>query len=131
MTLKRHLRSYAVVGLLQWLLEYTVMLALSQWLLPAAPANLLGRIAGACLGFWLNGRFTFADAENGSKVSPVALRRFLLAWLGLTLLNTAGVALLEQAGGLRVAQLGKPAADVVCAVAGFLLARHWIYLRQP
>ena len=32
MTLKRHLGRYAISGLLQWAMEYAVVLALSQWL---------------------------------------------------------------------------------------------------
>lgn len=38
MSLRRHLGGYAAVGLLQWLVEYAVMLALSQWVMPVAPA---------------------------------------------------------------------------------------------
>lgn len=127
MTLRRHLGGYAVAGLLQWLLEYAVMLALSQWLLPVAPANVLGRICGAMLGFWLNGRWTFASP--GTQLGRRALLRFGCAWLALTALNTAIVGLLDQHAGLRAAQLLKPAADLLSGGAGFLLSRHWIYRR--
>ena len=34
MTLRRHLGSYAAIGLLQWLVEYSLMLALSEWVMP-------------------------------------------------------------------------------------------------
>lgn len=127
MTLRRHLGGYAVAGLLQWLLEYAVMLALSQWLLPVAPANALGRICGAMPGFWLNGRWTFASP--GTRLGRRALLRFGRAWLALTALNTAIVGLLDQHVGLHAAQLFKPAADLLSGGAGFLLSRHWIYRR--
>ena len=53
MTLRRHLSGYAVIGLLQWLVEYGLMLALSEWVMPVEPANVIGRLCGAVLGFWL------------------------------------------------------------------------------
>ncbi|HTL14863.1 MAG TPA: GtrA family protein, partial [Thermomonas sp.] len=60
MSLRRHLGGYAVIGLLQWLVEYGLMVALSQWVMPVEPANVIGRLCGAILGFWLNGKWTFA-----------------------------------------------------------------------
>ena len=51
MTLRRHLGGYALIGLAQWLLEYGLMLALSEWVMPVEPANVIGRVAGAMLGF--------------------------------------------------------------------------------
>lgn len=125
MTLKRHLSRYAVSGLLQWVLEYALVLALSQWLLPIAPANVIGRICGALFGFWLNGRWTFA--LPGQRPGSRALARFFVAWLLLTALNTGLVAWTAQLAGLRTAQLLKPLADLVTAGLGFLASRHWIY----
>lgn len=127
MSLKRHLSGYAIVGLLQWLIEYAVMLALSQWLLPVPAANICGRICGALLGFWLNGRWTFAGEH--SALSRKAMLRFALVWLGLTLLNTAIVSAIDLAAGLRAAQVLKPVIDLGSAGIGFLLSRHWIYSR--
>lgn len=125
MSLRRHLGGYAVVGALQWGIEYATMLALSQWLMPVAPANVIGRVCGAAVGFWLNGRWTFAGA--GHRMDHGALRRFIAVWLGLTVTNTVGVNLIDHAAGLRAAQVFKPAVDVLCAGLGFLLSRHWIY----
>ena len=125
MSLRRHLGGYAAVGALQWGIEYIVMLALSQWVLPVAPANVIGRVCGAAVGFWLNGRWTFTGTEH--RMDRRALRRFVLVWLGLTLVNTAAVDLIDHAAGLRAAQALKPAMDVLCAGLGFLLSRQWIY----
>ena len=86
MSLRRHLGGYAAVGLLQWAVEYAVMLSLSQWVMPVAPANVAGRISGALLGFWLNGKWTFAG--DGHHLGTRAARRFLVMWLVLTALNT-------------------------------------------
>lgn len=125
MSLYRHLGGYAAVGLLQWLVEYAVMLALSQWVMPVAPANVAGRISGALLGFWLNGKWTFAG--DGRQLGPRAARRFLLMWVALTVLNTVAVALVDRHAGLAAAQSLKPLADVLSAGLGFVLSRHWVY----
>ncbi|MEO5962261.1 MAG: GtrA family protein [Thermomonas sp.] len=125
MTLRRHLGSYAVIGLLQWLVEYSLMLALSEWVMPVEPANVIGRVAGATLGFWLNGKWTFAgeDTHMGRR----AALRFVLMWLVLTVLNTWLVGAIDEDFGLRRAQLLKPLADLVSGIIGFLLSRHWVY----
>ncbi len=125
MTLRRHLGGYTAIGLLQWLVEYGLMLALSEWVMPVAPANVIGRICGAMLGFWLNGKWTFAG--DGTHVGRRALTRFVLMWVALTVLNTWIVAFLDDQFGLRTAQLFKPGADLVSGGIGFLLSRHWVY----
>lgn len=125
MTLRRHLGSYAAIGLLQWLVEYSLMLALSEWVMPVEPANVIGRLAGAMLGFWLNGKWTFAG--NDTHVGRRAVLRFVLMWLVLTLLNTWLVGIVDEHFGLRRAQLLKPLADLLSGSIGFLLSRHWVY----
>ncbi len=125
MTLRRHLGGYAAIGLLQWLVEYGLMLALSEWVMPVEPANVIGRLAGATLGFWLNGKWTFA--ADDTHVGRRALLRFVLMWLVLTLLNTWMVGAIDEQFGLRKAQLFKPAVDLLSGGIGFLLSRHWVY----
>jgi putative flippase GtrA len=125
MTLRRHLGSYAAIGLLQWLVEYGFMLALSEWVMPVEPANVIGRLAGAMLGFWLNGKWTFAG--EGTHVGRRAVLRFVLMWLVLTLLNTWLVGIIDEDYGLRRAQLLKPLVDILSGGIGFLLSRHWVY----
>lgn len=125
MSLKRHLGRYAISGLLQWALEYTVVLALSQWLLPIAPANVIGRVCGALCGFWLNGRWTFAGEDHG--LGKRAILRFFLVWAAMTALNTTWVGVTAHYADLHTAQLLKPAGDLLTAGLGFLLSRHWIY----
>jgi len=125
MSLRRHALSYAAIGLLQWLLEYGLMLALFEWVMPVEPANVIGRLAGACLGFWLNGKWTFAGEDT--SVGQRALFRFVLMWVVLTLLNTWMVGGIDDLLGKRMAQLLKPGADIVTGGFGFLLSRHWVY----
>ena len=125
MSLRRHLGGYAAIGLLQWSLEYGLMLALSEWVMPVAPANVIGRIFGAALGFWLNGKWTFAGDDT--HVGRRAFVRFVLMWLALTVLNTWIVHAIDAHFGLRMAQLLKPLADITSGLLGFVLSRHWVY----
>lgn len=125
MSLKRHLGGYAAIGMVQWLVEYGLMLALSEWVMPVEPANVIGRIAGACLGFWLNGKWTFASDDT--HVGRHAAMRFVLMWIALTVFNTWVIAFIDDQLGLRMAQLLKPGVDLLSGSIGFLLSRHWVY----
>ena len=128
MTLRRHASYYVAIGILQWLVEYGLMLALSEWVMPVEPANVIGRLAGACLGFWLNGKWTFAGDDT--HVGRHAAMRFVAMWIALTVINTWIVAHLDDAFGLRAAQLLKPVADLATGGIGFLLSRHWVYRKR-
>lgn len=125
MSLRKHLGGYAAIGLLQWVVEYGLMLALSEWVMAVEPANVIGRICGAALGFWLNGKWTFAGDDT--HVGRRALLRFVLMWIGLTVLNTWIIHIIDDRLGLRMAQLLKPGADLCSGLIGFVLSRHWVY----
>lgn len=127
MSLTRQGRTYLSIGVLQWLLDWAVVVALSHAGLAIEPANILGRITGAALGFWLNGRFTFA-AEDTAVGGP-QLARFGLMWIGTTILSTWSLALIDDAVGLQSAWLAKPAVELVLGMLGFALSRHWVYRR--
>ena len=85
-TLARQSGSYIVVGLLQLLVDWAVFVMLSATGLAVEPANVAGRISGAALGFWLNGRFTFAGEDTA--VGRRQLARFLAMWLVTTAMST-------------------------------------------
>ena len=74
MTLGRHARGYLIIGIVQWLVDWGVLVLLSGWGMDVKAANVLGRVAGACLGYWLNGKLTFRGGvewfglkENGVR----------------------------------------------------------------
>lgn len=117
---------YGVVGAVQLLLDWALFVMLSALGANTAVANLAGRIGGALLGFWLNGVFTFRDAE-GSRLGWARLRRFLVSWAAMTVLSTLAVAAIDRHLGLHWAWLAKPAVDALLALGGFLVSRHWIY----
>lgn len=127
MSLLRQSRSYLVVGGLQWLLDWAVMVALSHAGVPVRHANVAGRVCGAVLGFWANGRFTFGGKD--SLLGRVQLRRFLLMWVGTTFVSTVAVGYVDDVFGLRWAWLAKPLVEVALAAVGFFLSRHWVYRR--
>src|SRR5690606_31852583 len=60
MSLTRQGRHYLFIGGVQWLVDWGVMVALSHFGMAVGPANVVGRIAGALLGYWANGKLTFA-----------------------------------------------------------------------
>ena len=127
MSLYRQSRSYLIIGGLQWLLDWAVMVALSHAGLPVRQANVAGRVCGALMGYWANGKFTFAG--EGTTLGPVQLRRFVLMWIGTTIVSTWAIGQVDDVLGLRWAWLAKPLGELALAAVGFTLSRHWVYRR--
>ena len=75
MSLTRQSRHYLMIGGVQWLVDWGVMVGLSHLGMPVEPANIAGRISGALLGYWANGRFTFAGDEH--QLGRTQLQRFI------------------------------------------------------
>lgn len=125
MSLLRQGRAYLLVGAAQWLLDCALTLGLSHAGMAVEAANLCGRIAGAALGFWLNGRYTFAAPDL--RPGPTQLRRFLLLWLATTALSTLAMSGADAAFGLRGAWLAKPLIEIALALLGFVVSRQWVY----
>ncbi|RMH92840.1 GtrA family protein [Lysobacter pythonis] len=129
MSLRRHAGGYLLVGGIQWLLDWGVMVLLSHLWLSVAHANIAGRISGALLGYWLNGRYTFADGDT--EIGRVQFARFLAMWIGTTFVSTWAVTRVDDYFGIAWAWLAKPVVEIALGVAGFVLSRHWIYKRKP
>lgn len=125
MSLSRHARHYLMVGGLQWLVDWGVMVGLSHLGMAVEPANILGRISGAILGYWLNGKLTFAGEDTA--IGRTQLQRFLLMWFCTTAISTWAMGSIDDWFGLKWAWLAKPAVEFVLGVAGFVLSRHWVY----
>ena len=125
-TLVRQGGSFLVVGLLQLLLDWLVFVAATAIGMPAGPGNIAGRVVGALLGFWLNGRVTFAQ-DGQARLGWRRLGRFLAVWIPLTVLSTLAVSGVSDAMGLHLAWLAKPLVEGVLAVVAFFLWRHVVY----
>ncbi len=119
--------SYLAIGLLQLFIDWLAFVALSGAGMPVEPANVVGRVSGAALGFWLNGRITFAGADTA--VGRRQLARFGLMWLVTTVISTWGVAHVDHVVGLKWAWLAKPVIDLGLSAIQFVLSRHWVYRR--
>nr|WP_194243560.1 GtrA family protein [Stenotrophomonas sp. SAM-B] len=125
-SLLRQGSSYLVVGLVQLVVDWAVFVAATALGMPAAPGNLLGRVSGMLLGFWLNGRYTFArDGEH--RLGWPRFVRFLLLWAVLTAISTLLVTLAAEHLGLRYAWLAKPLVEGALAGLSFLLMRTLIF----
>jgi putative flippase GtrA len=127
MSLTRQGRHYLAIGIVQWLLDWGVMVGLSHLGLAVEIANVAGRVSGAALGFWLNGRITFAGDDT--MVGRRQFLRFALMWTFTTLLSTWAIGAINRAVGLKWTWLAKPGVELVLGALGFLLSRHWVYRR--
>lgn len=127
MSLTRQSRHYLMIGGVQWLVDWGVMVGLSHLGLPIEPANVAGRISGAVLGYWLNGSITFAAEDT--RLGRVQLTRFVLMWLLTTAISTWAMGTIDDVLGLKWAWLAKPGVELTLGVFGFLLSRHWVYRR--
>src|SRR5688572_8896897 len=125
MTLGRHARGYLIVGIVQWFVDWAVMVLLSNWGMPIEPANVLGRVAGASLGYWMNGKLSFKGEQT--HVGRRQLVRFILMWLGTTAVSTWSMGAIDEHLGLKWAWLAKPGVEGILGVTGFFLSRHWVY----
>lgn len=126
MSLLRQGSSYLVIGLAQLLLDWGVFVSLSALGVDALPANLCGRVAGAMLGFWLNGRYTFSQ-DDGARLGWTRFWKFLAIWMLATVLSTWLIVLVEHHLGLQLAWLAKPLVEGGLAVLTFLAGRYVIY----
>lgn len=128
MPLLRQGGQYLAFGLLQLALDWAVFVIATALGVAAAPANLTGRTGAAVLGFWLNGRYTFAGTDGG-RLGWRRFGRFWLLWLAMTALSTVLVALVEAELGLRWAWLAKPVVEGGLATANFFLLPRVVYRR--
>lgn len=127
MSLGRQSRHYLLIGGVQWLLDWGVMVGLSGLGMAIEPANIAGRISGAMLGYWLNGKLTFAGEDTA--VGAAQLQRFVLMWIFMTVLSTWAMANIDDVLGRGWAWLAKPGIELMLGAFGFLLSRHWVYKR--
>lgn len=119
--------SYLAIGIVQWLLDWGVMVLLSHLGLRIGVANIAGRVCGALLGFWLNGKITFTG--DGRCLGRRQLLRFVAMWLAMTLLSTVAIEAIDDVLGRKWAWLAKPLVEAALGVLGFLCSRHWVYRR--
>ncbi|MGK9145589.1 GtrA family protein [Xanthomonas euvesicatoria] len=126
MSLFRQGSQFMIIGALQLVVDCGIFIAATAAGMPAVPANLLGRIGGTMLGFWLNGRYTFAQ-QGDARLGWRRFGRFAVMWLTLTLISTWLLSTTVDLPGLRQAWLAKPLVEGGLAVVSFFLGRHVVY----
>jgi len=126
MSIARQGASFLVVGCCLIVLDWTVFVGLTALGVVPVPANIAGRVAGALVGFWANGRITFS-VPGSPRLGRRRFVRYLVLWLTLTLLSTVLVTLLASRLSLEVAWLAKPVVEAGLAALSFLVSRHWVY----
>ena len=124
--LPRQFVLYVFAGLAQLALDSAVFVATTAVGVPVPAGNLAGRVSAAGLGFWFNGRYTFADA-GGTRLRGRHLVRYVVAWTVLTIASTVAVAQVAALAGLSWSWAAKPFVEAVLAVAGFAVQRRWVY----
>jgi len=117
---------FLLIGLVQLVVDWAVFVGATALRVPTVPANVLGRVCGMLLGFWLNGRYTFA-AEGHHRLGWARFARFLALWLLLTAISTLLVSTAAQQLGLAYAWLAKPVVEGGLAAVSFLLMRRFVY----
>ena len=125
--LSRQVLLFLLVGAAQVALDWAVFVALTHAGVAVAIGNVIGRVCGACLGYWLNGRYTFTGPDGRPRLGPAQLRRFIAAWLVLTALSTLLVWSVADRVSLEMAWLAKPAVEALIAAIGFVVWRQWVY----
>jgi putative flippase GtrA len=127
LNLRRQGSHFVMVGALQWLLDWGVTVWLSHLGMLIEAANLTGRVSGAMLGYWLNGKFTFAGEDTA--LGRVQFQRFAVLWLCTTAASTLAIGAIDDTLGLKWAWLAKPLVEAALGLIGFVLSRHWVYRR--
>lgn len=126
MSLLRQGGQFIVIGLAQLLLDWLVFVGISALGVPVPVANIVGRTSGALLGFWLNGRYTFAR-DGQASLGWGRFARFWAVWGVLTAISTWAVTSVAAMVGLQWAWIAKPVVEGLLAVASFFIWRHVVY----
>ena len=125
--LTREALLFVVFGGVQLVADWLTFVVLTWSGVEAAAANLVGRVVGAALGFWLNGRYTFQASPQAVGHRLRQLLRFGAGWAITAALSTVAVYLIERHLGLHAAWAGKLVVDAGIAVLGFVLSKYWIF----
>jgi len=126
MSIARQGMSFVLIGCGLIVADWLAFVALTAVGVEPPLANVIGRIVGAILGFWANGRVTFGTVA-GSGLRRHHFVRYSLLWLALTVLSTYMVVIVSNYLGLHMAWLAKPLVEAVLALLSFVASRHWVY----
>lgn len=118
---------FIVIGATQLAVDSATYIMLTKFGIAPLFANVCGRVAGAAVGFWLNGRVTFL--HRAQPRLHVRFLRYAVLWLGMTVVSTFALTSIVQHAGLTRSWWAKPLIEAALGVISFLLSRHWVYQR--
>lgn len=127
LALSRQLLLFLVVGIVQILFDWSLFVLFTHLGVAVVAANMGSRVIAASLGYWLNGRHTFAGPDGRSRLGPVQLRRYIIGWLSIAALSTLLVSLVASHSSLQMAWLAKPLVEAFLAPIGFVVWRQWVF----
>ena len=126
MNIARQGVSFVIVGCCLIVVDWAVFVALSVTGMTPVWANVLGRVAGALVGFWANGRVTFGS-PGAPRFGYHRFAKFSASWVVVTLLSTVLITELADHLSLQAAWLAKPMVEGALAAISFFVSRHWVY----
>jgi len=118
---------FIAVGAVQVMLDSCVYIALTSLGISTPPANLCGRVSGAAMGFWLNGKITFSQRQQ-PKIGARFLR-YAILWIVMTIISTTALTIIVRDAGLMHAWWSKPLVEAMLGIVSFLVSRYWVYRR--
>lgn len=122
----RQLLLFGIVGVIQVVIDTGVLIGVTSIGVGVVIANIAGRVAGACAGFFLNGTATFSH-QTQQRLHGTHLARFIISWIALTLVSTLSLYLLRRQLSLESVWVAKPAIEIVLASISFFISKFWIY----
>ena len=118
--------TFVLVGCSLIVVDSVVFIILSAAGIPPWWSNVAGRVAGAMVGFWANGKITFGSPGR-PRFGYRRFARFLVSWTAITALSTVLVTGLADRLSLETAWVAKPVVEACLAVATFVISRQWVY----
>jgi putative flippase GtrA len=119
---------FVAVGCVLVIVDSATFIALTKLGAPPPLANVCGRVMGALLGFWLNGRLTFNRHRQPRLGNRFA--RYAVLWTSTTVVSTASLTWIAQNLSLTQAWWSKPLIEIGLGVISFVVARHWVYCQS-
>ncbi|MGY6028837.1 GtrA family protein [Phytobacter sp. AG2a] len=118
--------SFFICGVVQFGLDTALFTGLTWLGVSVALANIISRGSAACLGYYINGRFTFQR-----KMDKYVFLKFVVYWAGMTVLSTALIYLFEHylitASSVKLMAMTKVFVEILLFFVSFLIAKIWVY----
>ncbi|BEB08670.1 GtrA family protein [Escherichia coli] len=117
---------FFICGVIQFGLDTIIFTFLTSVGLSVVLANVFSRGLAACVGYYINGRYTFRK-----KVDRYVFLKFVVYWSGMTLLSTLLIYMIEyfllSTSSIKLMALTKVVVEIFLFFISFLIAKIWVY----